>query len=217
MRPWYRIIESGIRRCFSEPIRLSVRVFPRSQHDAIRYFMYRHLSKVLTDEGGGEILSISGSNYLAGLINSDRSRVIDANYPEYNMLDLAFDDNRFDYVVSDQVLEHIEGDPFKAIEESFRVLKPGGLAIHTTCLLVGIHRYPGDFWRFTPAGLELLCAPFSKVVDVGGWGNRYLWGLSWLGLLHSEHVPKPSWHPYNKIATFNEKDYPISTWIVARK
>ncbi len=179
--------------------------------------MYKHLAKVLAAESGGEILSISGSNYLAGLIAPGASRMTEADYPDYNMLDLAFADNQFDCVVSDQVLEHLEGNPFKAVQESYRVLKPGGLAVHTTCLLMGLHRYPGDFWRFTPDGLRLMCDKFSAIVDVGGWGNRYLWGLSWLGLLLSERVPEPAWHPYNRVAVFNESDYPIITWIVARK
>lgn len=38
---------------------------------------------------------------------------------------LPFEDNNFDYVVSFQVLEHVE-DPAKVLEESIRVLKPGG-------------------------------------------------------------------------------------------
>ena len=217
MRPWYRIIESGIRRCFSEPLRFSIRVLPRSEHDAIRYSMYKRISQVLAERPDGEVLSISGSTYLAGLIGSGKCRIREADFPEHNILDLKFDDDKFDYVVSDQVLEHIEGNPFQAMHESYRVLKPGGVAVHTTCLLVGIHRYPGDYWRFTPDGLRILSREFSEILDVGGWGNRYLWAMSWLGLLHSERVPNSSWHPYHRIAIHNEEDYPISTWIIARK
>jgi hypothetical protein len=63
-------------------------------------------------------------------------------------------------VVSDQVLEHIACAPEQAVAEVFRVLRPGGFAVHTTAFMMG---YPGaadfsdldngDFWRFSPSGL----------------------------------------------------------------
>jgi len=42
--------------------------------------------------------------------------------------ELPFDDNSFDYVISLQVLEHVE-DPRPLLEEMYRVLKPGGEAV----------------------------------------------------------------------------------------
>ena len=42
---------------------------------------------------------------------------------------LPFDDNTFDFVVSDQVFEHVQNWP-QALEEIKRVLKPGGSALH---------------------------------------------------------------------------------------
>jgi predicted SAM-dependent methyltransferase len=178
--------------------------------------MYKHLANQACNEAiTGEVLSISGSQYLSSLI-APNGKIIEADYPEYSILDLAFEENRFELLVSDQVLEHIEGNPFQAIEESHRVLKPGGIAIHTTVLLYQIHCYPGDFWRFTPDGLKVMCRRFSRIIDASGWGNRYVWGVSWLGLL-SETVPEASWHPYNKIANVNEENYPVVTWIVAQK
>lgn len=44
---------------------------------------------------------------------------------------IPFDNNTFDYVVSLQVLEHVE-DPYPILEEIFRVLIPGGKA-HIRC------------------------------------------------------------------------------------
>jgi len=115
------------------------------------------------------------------------------------------------------VLAHVGGDPFRAVAESYRVLKPGGIAVHTSLLLFQINCYPSDFWRFTPDGLRLLCADFAEIVDCGGWGNRYLWLLNWMGVLFDDSVPLARWHPYHQIAILNEDYYPASTWIVARK
>jgi ubiquinone/menaquinone biosynthesis C-methylase UbiE len=63
--------------------------------------------------------------------------------PEFDFLDLhTFGDNTFDAVASDQVLEHVEGDPFVAIAESVRVVKAGGFVVHTTCFLNSLHGAP---------------------------------------------------------------------------
>lgn len=55
-----------------------------------------------------------------------------------SILDIPFQDNTFDVVISSEVIEHVP-DPFKAIQELFRVLKPGGTMILTT---------PNKIWYF---------------------------------------------------------------------
>ncbi len=45
-----------------------------------------------------------------------------------DILDLPFNDNQFDIVFCNHVLEHIEDDS-KAMKELFRVMKPGGMGI----------------------------------------------------------------------------------------
>lgn len=182
--------------------------------------MYKHLTTVFKDlemhgeQGRG--LSISGSGYLANLL-CPKGLIQQADFPDVSMLSLPYADNTFDFVVSDQVLEHVGGDPFKAVSETYRVLKPGGIVVHTTVLLFQIHGYPSDYWRFTPEGLRLLCNPFKEVIDCRGWGNRYMWALNWIGVLFDEKVPTAQWHPFHKLATINEERYPVTTWIVARK
>ena len=58
------------------------------------------------------------------LSNRIKFQVMDANK-------LPFDDNTFDVLICSEVLEHLE-NPEIAINEFYRVLKPGGLAIITT-------------------------------------------------------------------------------------
>lgn len=183
-----------------------------------RYFMYKRLHSVgaKLPHRGGRVLSISHSVNLADLIGLQPSEVITANYPEHNFLSLGFPDASFDYVLSDQVLEHVEGDPSQAISECHRVLRPGGIALHTTCFINPIHDEPLDFWRFTPDALSLLHRGWSDVIEVGGWGNFQVWsvvqdGIRFLG------VPHAKWHPLHKIAMKNDPLWPIVTWIVARK
>lgn len=182
-----------------------------------RYYMYRHLSLVLPGPAhSGRVLSISGSDRLCGVLGLGTCPTVKADYPQHNILSLPFREGEFDYVVSDQVIEHVEGDPRVAIEETRRVLKPGGLAIHTTVLLYPVHGAPGDFWRFTPYGLRLLCGSFSEIVDAGGWGNRYFSLVESLEL-QFDGIPEARWHPMHMLATFNDERYPVVTWVVARK
>jgi ubiquinone/menaquinone biosynthesis C-methylase UbiE len=121
------------------------------------------------------------------------------------VLSLPFSDESFDYVVSDQVLEHIEGAPQGVMDESFRVLRRGGWVVYTTCFINPIHLEPNDFWRFTPDALALLARKFSRVVDCGGWGNPYVWVVVWLGL-RFDGVPESSWHPLHNLAMRNDPE-----------
>jgi SAM-dependent methyltransferase len=183
-----------------------------------RYAMYRHLADLAhgLPNRRGQALSISHSERLLQVLGIDATPLTAANYPECNFLELGYPDGSFDFVVSDQVLEHVEGNPQRAVDESWRVLRPGGLAIHTTCFINPLHGAPKDFWRFTPEALALLHRNFSEIIDVGGWGNFAVWSLVRDGLRHAG-VPHAAWHPMHRIATMNDPRWPIVTWVVARK
>jgi SAM-dependent methyltransferase len=179
--------------------------------------MYRQLSRFgFGGQDGKSVLSISHSEDLCKVLGFSMEQVVRANYPDHNILALPFPDDKFDFVVSDQVLEHVEGNPQSAVDESRRVLKPGGYAIHTTCLINPIHSAPKDFWRFTPDALAFLCREFSRVIEVAGWGNPFAWLIIWLGLRY-DGIPDIGWHPLHRLAMHNSANWPIVTWIVAQK
>ena len=79
----------------------------------------KRLSATLLDAGLGEY--VCGDLFTEGYLYADHVRYLD-------VLDLPFDDDTFDLVLCNHVLEHIEPDNV-AISELARVLKPGGRAI----------------------------------------------------------------------------------------
>lgn len=179
--------------------------------------MYQSIRGKLTRRLSGKILGISGIKNFYPMINLNKSQLKEVSYPQVDMQKLPYKNNSFDAVISDQVLEHL-ASPQKAIDESYRVLKKGGLAIHTTCLINPLHLPDPDYWRFSPAGLGFLCRRFSQIVDSAGWGNRL---IAVANLLIPRILPKnlnlKRWIWLQKIISFNEKKYPIVCWVIAKK
>lgn len=191
-----------------------------------RYQMYKRIFSSLPLPLGGKILDIDGSKYFRGSKNFKPERqvfatnadITETHYPSVNMLQLPYPENTFDVVISDQVLEHIEGDPFLAIEESRRVLKPSGIAIHTSVCIQPIHWGPKDMWRFTPDGLRHLCRNFSEIQACESWGNRWAHALFFIyNRARDWKVPSHSWHPLHVLASKNDAKYPLTVWIIAKK
>jgi SAM-dependent methyltransferase len=60
-----------------------------------------------------------------------------------------------DAVLSTQVLEHV-AEPFTALAEFFRVLRPQGRLWLTAPLVWYLHEEPYDYYRYTPHGLRFL-------------------------------------------------------------
>lgn len=64
-------------------------------------------------------------------------------------------DNCFDLIICTEVLEHV-ANPFAAVAEINRMLRPGGQAYITTPFNFRIHGPLPDNWRFTEHGLRQL-------------------------------------------------------------
>ena len=196
----------------------------RKKDSVVRFAMYKALEEnPRISIGPDPVLSISHSTYLCKRLGVAENKIVEASYPDQKINKLRFPDNTFAAVVSDQVFEHIECLPSEAAAEVFRVLKPGGLAIHTTCFLTPEHGSGrvddldnGDFWRFTPSGLGRLHGKYSEIVAADGWGNPLMPIIGGLGLTNMG-VPEAKWHPLNKLALLNRKSYAFVIWVVARK
>jgi SAM-dependent methyltransferase len=79
---------------------------------------------------------------------------------------LTLEDDTVGTAVCLETLEHCD-DPMSAGRELARVVAPGGVCIVSAPLLLGIHGYPDDYFRYTPSGLESVLRDFDYVWALG--------------------------------------------------
>ncbi|MHC4555827.1 MAG: FkbM family methyltransferase [Planctomycetota bacterium] len=139
-----------------------------------------------------------------------------ATYPEFDAQDLSrIADNQYDLVYSNQILEHIP-KPWVAAAEMVRVLRPGGLGLHTTCAFNPRHGLPdfNDYYRFLPDGLAELFEGV-KVLVKAGWGNRQalLYNLA----VDDGHGALGGRRFCEQLGQRNDEQYPWHVWIIFEK
>lgn len=100
-----------------------------------------------------------GVDWSSSLHNIKADIVADLNKPFPIKSDVA------DTLVSLSVMEHL-CEPQNFVNESFRILKPGGYVVLQVPWQWWIHEAPYDFFRYTPYGLKYIFekAGFSDVV-----------------------------------------------------
>lgn len=125
----------------------------------------RLFAELVAESAGKDCLQIGvmhGAKYAPHWVAADlydTSPLIDFRYDVH---DLKFPDGSFDVAVCDAVLEHVQW-PQKAVDELFRVLRPGGRIWVSLPWLQPFHEMPKDYWRATPDGLRIWMAAFEEI------------------------------------------------------
>jgi SAM-dependent methyltransferase len=169
----YPLQERGIPACSlarSNPTYLTALMIEASLLQCKQYVRGRLLDvgcghKPYKDTYFSDATSYTGVDYL-----TDRSK------PDVvgSALDLPFDDESFDTVVSTEVLEHVP-DPLRALREMHRVLRPSGHLILTTPMYWPRHEIPYDYFRYPYDGLlHLIKASGFELVRLFNRGYAYV-------------------------------------------
>ena len=90
-----------------------------------------------------------------------------------DILDLPFEDELFDFVLCNHVLEHIEDDA-KAMSELFRVLKPGG---------IGIFQIPQDLSLDQTFEDSNITSPEERAAHFGQYDHVRIYGKDYFDRL----------------------------------
>lgn len=141
--------------------------------DAIDSILEENASALILVIGAGDVRFRSGREadvvYTDVALGPDTGLVADAQ-------DLPFIDETFDAVLAIAVLEHV-ADPFRAVAEMRRVLKPEGFVYSVTPFMQQVHMGRFDFTRFTALGHRRLFRWFDEVRAgvVNGPGMALAW------------------------------------------
>jgi SAM-dependent methyltransferase len=92
-----------------------------------------------------------------------------------DICDLPFEDNSFDFILCNHVLEHISDDK-KAMEELYRILKPGG---------TGIFQIPQDLSRETTFEDNSITDPKERAKLFGQYDHVRVYGRDYFEKLRS--------------------------------
>jgi SAM-dependent methyltransferase len=139
--------------------------------------------------------------------SADFQQVDKAYAPATYVCDLQaipVEDDRFDFVVFNQVMEHLP-EPALVLRELRRVLKPGGKMIYTAPLFYEEHEQPYDFYRYTQFGIRHLMETAGFQVSRLDWLEGYYGTLGYQLNCAARYLPS------------RRSDFPIgaSGWFVA--
>ncbi len=183
---------------------------------ANRWVMYEDLGNWLNQHNwsGKRVVEFGASNKLLHRFTAGAEYTVLA-YPECDIQNLAkVDDNQFDVAILDQVLEHVMA-PERGLIEVHRILKPGGVAIITLPFLVPVHMGQdfGDYYRWTPQGIEVSLKRCGFDAQVRMWGNLKAAGL----LLEDMYMFAEEAIKRGLKLSLKECDerFPVSIWVVA--
>lgn len=102
---------------------------------------------------------------------------------------LPYRDNSVDSIVCEDVLEHLE-QPWLAVAEMYRVLKPNGVLYSSTPFMICYHGYPYHFQNFTYQGHEQLYRNAGfQVLEGGTCMGPFTALLSILGFMLADLLP----------------------------
>jgi SAM-dependent methyltransferase len=160
-----RVVRRSVRRCLPAPFEYYLRYSKvAKKHGKPDADVRVQFTTMLSRSEGRPSLQIGarGKKYAPHFVSIDlydTSPIIDFQYDLHNM---PFEPEKFDFAVCSAVLEHVE-DPVSAISELHRVLRSRGEIWVEVPLTQPYHPSPGDFWRVTHTGIRIWMKDFTEI------------------------------------------------------
>lgn len=104
-------------------------------------------------------------------------------------------------------LEHVEY-PRRALEQIYKILKPGGVVIISSVMNYPIHDFPHDYWRYTPEAFRSILQSFSgSFVGSAGLEDfpHTVVGVGFKGTVPDLAAFKQSFLEWQKIQAMHDK------------
>jgi SAM-dependent methyltransferase len=170
---------------------LAERALPSVSRNLAARGNYRRLASILAerhDDVGPRVLVIGASILGVGveeLLSVEPIELIETDVafgPRTDMIcdahSLPFEDETFDAVICQAVLEHV-ADPPRVVEEIWRVLVPEGLVYSEIPFMQQVHEGAYDFTRYTLSGHRRLYRHFEALDSgaTGGPGMSLAWSI----------------------------------------
>jgi len=164
------------------------RLMPKITHNIKAKKNYDEIIKLLPVNS--KILVIGGSIKGLGtdkIYSNDSFEIIgsDVSFGPFTKLisdahDIPFEDEVFDCVIVQVVLEHVL-DPHRCVSEIHRVLKSTGIVYAETPFIQQVHMRQYDFTRYTHLGHRRLFRNFEEIKSgaTGGPGMALAWSYTW--------------------------------------
>lgn len=147
-------------------------LYQRMARDHINEFLIERLPP------GGRILEIGAENSMMSGADVETMNLLPGSTYQADITTwTGIESNRFDCIVCMEVLEHTV-DPFDAMAEIRRLLKPGGLLLASAPMNFREHGPLPDCWRFTRHGWRVLLKNWDNVeIDALMTPDRFLMPL----------------------------------------
>lgn len=152
---------------------------------------YKKLSFLLTKKNANPVVLVIGGSILGegmeSIVNEPKIQLVESDVtfgPRTKIIfdahSIPFPDEYFDCVIIQAVLEHVV-DPFKCVDEVYRVLKKNGVVYAETPFIAQVHMGKYDFHRFTHLGHRRLFRNFEEIESgaVCGPGMALAWSYSY--------------------------------------
>jgi SAM-dependent methyltransferase len=110
-----------------------------------------------------------------------------------DLADIPVEDERFDRILLNQVLEHVP-EPPRVLAELHRVLEPGGLLFCSVPLFYEEHQQPYDYFRYTQFALRKLFEDAGFEVESVDWLEGYFGTVSYQFQQMYRHLPTDVGH-----------------------